>query len=235
MMEIPTGCEGAWGAEEATAQDVIIPKLLLMHGQSEKVLAGDKGQGELVRSTDWTTLAKRNETINVVPFKMTKTWKISEIIDGKPKWKGEEAWTLDNSQSPWEYEVNGKLMRRDLSYNFYAIIPSEVTEVNPTPFPIRMQFIRTSAKAGKILANHFSTSKMLKRPPALVTFDIGSEFVNGDKNKYFVFTAKLAKASTKEQLVACKFWYDMINTSTNIKDHDVEDVAEVATAGVEEF
>ena len=226
--------QGSWGAENATADDIIIPKLLLMHGQSEKVLQGEKGQGDLVRSTDWETLAKRNELISVIPFTMSKTWRVSEIVDGKAEWRREEPFTADNMDLPWEFEESGKKMRRDKALNFYALLTKEAG--NPTAFPIKLQFLRTSSRAGKVIADHFSKCRMLNRPPAVLSFEILSEFVNGDKQKYFIFTAKSSTPTTIEQITACKTWYDLMKSqASNIKEHEETDSAPKVTDAVAEF
>ena len=237
---LPTEYAGSWGAEEATAEDIIVPKILLMHGQSTLVLEGKKSQGEIIRSTDQASLGGRDKTVNIIPFKMFKTWRISEYVGQKAEWRRDEPYDTTNMDLPWEFEEEnkeGKLvkMRRDKAYNFYALLTTETSE--ETTFPVKLQFIRTSAKAGRLLADHFSKCKMYNKPPALQTFDIGTEFVNGDKQKYFIFTAKAGKATTMDQLKTCKSWYDLINKAgAAVRDHDAEDVTETTHAtGKAEF
>lgn len=222
IAKLGSDLSGSWGTEEATSEDIIIPKILLMHGQSERVLAGEKTQGELIRSTDGATLAKKNETVKVIPFIMKKTWRISEIVGGQAEWRGEEPWTPENTDLPWEYEYEGKPYRRDQAYNFYAILVDDI-EKGEFVFPVKLQFTRTSRKAGKTLANHFAHCKMTKSPPATVSFEIGSEFINGDKNKYFVFTTKQSGYTTESEIRVCKQWYDTISKNAEkIKDHEAD-------------
>lgn len=213
--------QGSWGAEEATAEDIIIPKLLLMHGQSELVLQGDKSVGELIKSTDKSVMAKRGEKINIIPFKMFKTWRISEIVGGQAEWRGEEPWNAANTDLPWDYTEDGKTMRRDQAYNFYALITSDIG--TDKSFPIRIQFLRTSKKAGRVLADHFAQSRMANKPPALMTFDIGSEFINGEEQKYFVFTSAYGAASTAEQIAVAKKWFmEISKAGDKVKNDDGE-------------
>ena len=212
--------QGAWGTEESTASDIIIPKLLLMHGQSELVLTGQKMQGELIRSTDHKTLAAKGQTVKIIPFRMMKTWRISEIVGGQAEWRREEPWTPDNTDLPWEFEEDGKKMRRDQAYNFYAIL-ADANEPELT-FPMKLQFTRTSRRAGRIIADHFAMSKMLRKPPATAVFEIGSEFINGEKQKYFIFTSKNVGQSTLDQVKTCKQWWDlMASGGVAVKDHEV--------------
>lgn len=238
---LPTEISGSWGAEEATAEDIIIPKLLLMHGQSKLVMAGKKATGELVRSTDQITLGGRDQTVTVIPFKMYKTWRVSEYVAGKAEWRRDEPYDTTNMDLPWEFEETNKTgqmakMRRDKAYNFYAILAKDVN-ADTHPFPVRIQFLRTSSKSGRMLADHFSKCKMYNKPPALQTFEIGSALVTGPKDNYFVFTAEAGKATTMEQLKVCKSWYDLITKSaSSIKDHEVEETTEnTEAAGKAEF
>jgi hypothetical protein len=225
-LQLSEDVQGAWGTEESTAADIIIPKLLLMHGQSELVLTGKKTQGELIRSTDHETLATRGGTIKVIPFRMMKTWRVSEIVGGQAEWRREEAWTPENTDLAWEFEENGKEMRRDQAYNFYCILADGGGE--GLQFPMKMQFTRTSRRAGRIIADHFAMCKMMRKPPATVIFEIGSEFVNGDKQKYFIFTAKASGQSTLEQVKICKQWWDLMSqSSASVKDHEVSEKTEV--------
>lgn len=223
--------QGSWGAEESTSDDIIIPKLLLMQAVSEKVQDGEKSLGEIVKSTDWKTLAKKGEKVNVIPFKIFKTWRLSEIdAQGQAEWRGEEPWTPMNTDLPWDYEITGedgktKKMRRDQAYNFYAILTDEVGK---NPFPVKMQFTRTSRKAGRVLADHFSKMKTEGRPPALQTFNIGSDVVKGEKNTYQIFTAEYGTESTLEQVQTAKKWFDIINKAgAKVQDHEVEERTEV--------
>jgi hypothetical protein len=213
---LPEELQGAWGTEGGDSSDIIIPKLLLMHGQSVKVLEGEKTQGELVRSTDWATLAKRGESVEVIPFKITKVWMIVAIENGKKKLLREEPWTAANDKLPLEFFEDGMPLRRDKAYRFLAILPGD-------SFPILLEFQRTSLRAGKIIADHFAKCAMFKKAPAATKFSIGTEFVNGQDHKYFVFTAKVSGASTLDEVAAAKQWHDLIKNANSVVVHDETD------------
>lgn len=212
---------GAWGTEGGDASDIIIPKLLLMHGQSVKVLEGEKSQGELVRSTDWETLAKRGESVEVIPFKINKVWLIVAIENGKKRIVREEPWTAANDKLPLEFSENGQSLRRDKAYRFLALLAGD------SSFPVLLEFQRTSLRAGRIMADHFAKCAMFKKPPATLKFSIGTEFVNGQDHKYFVFTAKPCGASTLEEVAAAKQWHDLVNSRPeSVVVHDETDTDE---------
>lgn len=212
---LPEDLQGAWGAEEATGEDIIIPKLLLMHGQSKLVQKGDHNIGELVKSTTGELLAGKKDKILVIPFQMWKSWRISELDEkGQAQWRGEEAWTTSNTDADWEYEKDGKKMRRDRSYNFYGILVKDIEK--DEAFPIRLSFVRTSKKAGHQIADFFAQCKAKKVPPASQVWEIGSEAVERGGNTYQTFTSRAIRKTEMKELQICKFWYDQLRLK---KDH----------------
>lgn len=238
-LDLPKELEGSWGAEESSSEDIIVPKILLMHGQSKLVLKGEQQVGTLIKSTDQAILAKKGEAVRVIPFSMVKTWRNSEIVNGQAEWRGEEPWTPANTDMPWEYEEKDaktgamKKMRRDKAYNFYCILAADAKK--GFAMPVRLQFARTSRKAGNLVADYFSQCKAQGKPPATLAWDIGSEFIEGDKQKYFVFTAKQAANTTLEEMTVCKQWWEIITKQkARIKDHDIDDSETTATAESED-
>lgn len=230
----------AWGAEEATSNDIIIPKLLLMHGLSKEVQSGNKIQGDLIRSTTLETLAKKGEKLKVIPFMMTKTWRISDISESPPKWKRDEIWNATNDDLAWEFEEldvkenKTKKMRRDKAYNFYAMVVSDIDKGGA--FPIRLQFLRTSAQAGRSIADYFAKSRMFQKPPAAQMWEISSELVTGPK-PYFKFVANPSTATSQEHLEECKNWFDTIKGNAHkVKEHEADEVDDSVTgAAKDEF
>lgn len=234
-LALPEELSGDWGTEEVTSEDVIIPKLLLMHGQSELVQEGKATQGDIVRSTDHAILAKKGEWVEVIPFMMNKTWINKEEVDGKFEWRGEEPLTPANSDLPWEYEKNGTTWRRDRAYNYYALVVKDLAE-GKFQLPIRLQFQRTSHRAGKQIANWFSECKMEKKPPALRHWVVGSELIKGDKHNYHIFKVEAGGETSMEELQACKKWYMEISKHRDsYKDHQVEEEANNAVNEADEF
>lgn len=224
----------SWGAEEATSADIIIPKLLLMHGLSKEVAAGNKLQGDLIRSTTLETLSKKGDKIQVIPFIMTKTWRISDITEQPPRWKRDEVWNASNDALEWEFVgEDGKKMRRDKAYNFYAMVTSDIDKGGA--FPIRLQFLRTSSQAGRAMADHFAKCRMFNKPPAGQMWDISSELVTGAK-PYFKFNAAPSTATSAPHLIETKNWFDMIKgAGSQVKEHDVDEDTEAQATIKDEF
>jgi len=221
---LPQELQGGWGAEEATATDFTIPRLRLLQGLSDEVGSGEKGMGEMIKSTDKTTLAKKGELLRIIPFKMNKVWQVYDMsMGGQPKWVRQEVWNASNDTLPWEFEENGKKLRRDKVYSFFALIEKELAE-KATALPLQISFSRTSFYAGKTLANHFATALAEKTPPCTMMFDIVSEYVNEGDKKYYVFDVKHAGKQTPiETIKTCKKWFDIINAGkAKLEEDSVE-------------
>lgn len=224
-LALPEELQGSWGTEEVTAEDVIIPKLLLMHGQSELVMDGKKIQGDIIRSTDHKTLGGKETKVKVIPFMMYKTWVESELVGNKYEWRREVPLTPDNSDQDWEFTENGASWRRDWTYNFYALLVNDLEE-GTARLPIRLQFKRTSRKAGKQIASFFSECKMDNKPPAIRNWEIYSELIKGEENNYYVFRVDMGEQTKVEHMLVAKQWYtNIMKDRDKFKDHQVEEEA----------
>lgn len=238
-LSLPEELQGAWGTEEVTSEDVTIPKLLLMHGQSELVVDGKARGGDLVKSTSHEVIGNKEEPVRVIPFYMNKTWVLNELVGKKYEWRGEEAMTPQNSDQPWEFimykgkeypidtdqkdvQKNGARWRRDRAYNFYALLVDELN-AGKSKLPIRLQFKRTSWKAGKNIASFFAECAMEKIPPAVKEWKISSELIKGEENTYQVFTTSMGDTTNVEHISVCKYWYGEV---TKNKDKYKDDTSE---------
>ena len=223
-MALPEDLMGSWGTEEVTSSDIIIPMLLLMHGQSDLVQTGDANIGDLVISTTKQVVAKKGETVSIIPFKLFKTW-INEKHDGsRYVWTGEEPLTPANADLDWKYtDEEGNECRRNDTLNFYALLTSEATD--DFAMPVKLQFKRTSKKAGRAIAHFFGVCGAKKQPGCMKTWLIGSEAVKGDDNTYQVFTSKMGEDTPVEAIHMCKKWYlEMAKNTEKFKDDTTEEI-----------
>lgn len=239
-LALPEELQGDWGTEETHSEDVIIPRLLLMHGQSDFVQEGDCNIGDLARSTDRSVLASKSDTVELVPFMMFKTWVNEEFVsDGKTsKWeyRSVEPRTPANFNLQWEWEEeDGTKWRRNKTLNFYCLLKSDIDSGNPC-FPILVRFSRTSHRAGSVMADHFAHCKMERVPPCINSFELGSKSEKKD-HTYQVFTVKKSSRNDVPVIQECKKWFDMISkdraaAESKFKDHEVEESEEVISSDV---
>ena len=226
-----------WGYDQTTSEDdVIIPKLLLMQKTSQLVddETSDAGVGDIVRSTTKEVLAKKGSPVEFIPLTTFKTWVNYDLSGSSPKFAGIEPCTNDNKDLPWEYEVDGKEMRRDMTLNFYVLLKDdlvkhvEATELGSSAFlfPCLITFSRTSYRAGKILASHFFQCGHNRVPAPATTYKLTSERKSNDSNSWYVMDVVRSGETDPLLLNECREWWQILHTnSKSVKvDHsDLDD------------
>lgn len=233
---------GSWGSEGVDNADILIPRILLMQPISERVGEGTSQAGDLIKSTNDETLAAKGKSVEVIPIKTFKTWRIMKMINGKYEFSAIEPFTVANSNAALEWIDGITQYRRDRSINFYVLLPSEIArEVKafekiasgelPDPddclIPCLLSFTRTSSPAGKDLATHFKKAEHFGIPPAVTTFNLSSEFVKNDKGNFYVFKIEKSRKTTMEELASAKKWWETLQ-SANVKVHEEVESAEVS-------
>ncbi len=226
--------DGGWDNETVDTKDIIIPKVLLMHGSSELVKQGERNVGEIIKSTTGEVIAARGKTFEIVVMDKWKEWRIMRwnTEAGRFEYDRMEAWTPDNDTLPWEYTENGEKFRRDKALNFYGILAKDVEN----PFPIKLQFVRTAYKAGHKIADAYARALMEKQPPTRQVFEIGSELVKTGEDSYFTFTSKLGRASTEQEKAVALQWRKVIaqaKATNSIQDHEETDTQDVTPVNSE--
>lgn len=216
--------EGSWDTEAVDTKDIIIPKILLMHGTSDLVKKGVRNQGEIVKSVTGEVVAKRGETVDVIVFEKWKEWRIMKKnpASGRFEYLRLETWTPENDALEWEYTEGGDTFRRDKTMNFYGVIAKEAEAGNA--FPVKLSFVRTGFKTGLKIADAYARALMEKQPPTRQVFKIGSELVTGKEETYFAFTAEAGEASTEAQKKAALTWRQVVmqaKKTNSIVDHEV--------------
>lgn len=220
-------------AREFSAQDILVPKLLICQPTSD--LGEDTPQGAFVRSTDQVCLGKE---IEIIPLNSFRTWVIFELTGSRPKFKRVEPCTFENEDLPWEFEEDGIPMRRDKVLNFYCLIPQDIDrEVaamasdDPDPddalLPIVVSFSRTSYKVGKELTTHFAKiEKFRARNPGVSlypsAFKLTTELQTNDQGKWYTFKIEGKDKSKQDHRETCAEWHRIV-TSGAAQVHEVDE------------
>jgi hypothetical protein len=225
-----------WGYDdEVSAEDILIPKVLIAQKMSKITDDRDAGvaAGDLYKSLDKKLLAKHGDKLTFMPLTFNKTWALFDVSEGNPQYRGYEPVTPENEHLPWDYEEDGKKMRRDKTYNFFVLLRDEVLasqeamaagdlSVENVLFPCVVPFTRTSSGTGKQLATHFLQSRMVKKPAALAVFEMSTERKENDKGAFYVSQLHYREQTEPELLMACKTWYDEIRAKkVKIDDSDL--------------
>ena len=230
---LPPELDGAWGEETYDNSDILIPRLLLMQGQSDFVASGKAKVGDIVKSTTGQVYGDATSPVSVIPLSMWKDLTV-EKHNGK-KW--EYAYmekTLKDSEREWTNKEG--TWRRNTNLNFFVILAKdagreqealaamekgETPDVDAFVMPCHLKFTRTSYNTGKKLATHFAIMQQFKKPAAMKMFNLGAKRMDSDEGPYQVYTLEEGDKTPVEFMYTAKKWYDILAKSKNdVKVHD---------------
>lgn len=199
--------QGSWGAENTTATDLVIPKLLIMQGLSDFVTDEklQARQGEIRDSLEGRLLAKVGEPLKVIPFFFYNTWVEFEERNGKFEFTGITPRDHTNELAPQDWEEAGKKKRRDRTINCYVLLESELGGGEFLPY--LLSFSRTGFKTGKKLVTLVEKLKQFNLAPAHRVFELSAAKVSNDKGTWFGPEIAQVGETSKEHLALAYKWY----------------------------
>lgn len=217
--EVATYTEGdmaAWGGNELTSKDIIIPSLLLLQSNSEFVKQNKGKGGDFFDSVSETNFG--SELKNIVPFHMEKTWTVEKQVGQKWKWDHTEKMTPDNENAPYEFKVGNDTFRNKYTYRFYVMINGEVL-----PFSIKMK--GASKKAGANLSTEMYVKNAMNRlPPAAMMINLRSELEkNDDGDSYFAIKMSVSAKTPYEKVMEALNWFKTIRDDKSVVVVDGDD------------
>jgi hypothetical protein len=205
----------AWGGNELSSKDIVIPSMILLQSNSDFVKEGKGAGGEFFNSTSGTNLGK--EIKNVVPFHMEKTWTIEKFNGKKWEWDHSEKMTPENESSPYEFEVGVDKYKRKYTYRFFFLLEGEV-------LPVTLKLKGASKKAGSFLSTEMFVKNAMKRlPPAAMMFNLSSKLEKNDEgDSYFVVVVTPSVKTPYEKVMDALNWFKTIrdDKSTVVVDED---------------
>lgn len=219
--------QGAWGGEEISNEDMVIPKILLMQPMSELVTDGVAKIGEFRDSLNTDrVLGNDKEPVELIIFGTFKTW--LEFKDGE--YLSTKKWTPENAELPRdEILEDGSVISRDKVLNFYCLVPKDISGGEPFPFVLSCR--RTSATAGKELNTHIKKLQMFKKPSAAKVFALTSYKETNDKGTFFVSQVKVLRDSTTEEQAIAYEWYKALAKSkVRVDESDLQKSTTASTS-----
>jgi len=233
------------GPSQDISRQIVIPKLLLMQGQSPRVLAEDNKFGELVDTMNYEVFAAAagknsdGKKLEFIPFHMVKLWINKKEVE--KKWHFHSIDTIDHTNEgldPFE-EWQGKdhegktcTMKRIFMSLFYILVPGN-------PLPLTLGFRGASKKSGdSLITQMYVANKMLKNVANYVSSPMGSVMElsiikkNKENNTFAVLEVKKLRESTKGEAVEALRWLKTVNAGKATADHsDIEKEGQAAPQG----
>lgn len=223
--------------------DIMIPKILIMQGQSPKVLEGDASFGELRDTLNWKIMGKVKTSkeevmpLTCIPFHREKYWIIKKA-DGD-KFKTETIVRVDYTNENLDmYETwvegDGVVRKRVFLLLFYVLV-----EGNPIPYTVG--FRGSSLDTGKALGTQMyvvnkslNVKEAYKRSPMGKVIDLIPTKVSKNDNTYTVLEMRINRESTKEEAMKAYEWYMAVSSgetkaeATQVSKIDDEEVTPVS-------
>jgi hypothetical protein len=224
------GTLDAWGTQEVSSQDILIPKILAMQGLSQLVADGKAAIGEMRDSVNGTLLGGIDKPLSFIPVHIDKVWVISEKKGDRFKYVGTEPITRDNENLPWaEITDSGKEIRRDYTMNCYCILPVDVENGFPVPYTI--SFRRTSLRAGKkLFTQMYVRNRQAGMIPPAMKMLLTVQRVKNDQGTFFVFDTDIDAQANQDEMNSAFDLFKTIQAGlAKVDDSDLVAHEEVVT------
>lgn len=223
------------------SKDIMIPRILLMHGTSTLVGQQKATQGDIVDSVSHEILGKSGKPIEIIPIKqLDKEWNIEKYVErgkqGKYEFERTDPWD-ESLKNQLEFTENGEKFRRNARLSFYVLLARD-SQTNHLPYLVSFQ--RTSYTAGRNIASFFSEALFAFKKgdkgsiPMSQVFELGCRIEQGDMGAYYVLECKRTRVSNAEELEKAKYWFSQLRTK-DYKVHDEKDVGVGEVEGKQEF
>ena len=226
---LPAAPMGAWGAENITAEDILIPRLLLMQPMSDFVTAGDCKFGDVIDSLEKTkVLANDKKALELVVFGQFKTWRVEhdgEFFRTYPHGPDNAHWEYEKLEQIGNNEV---MVTNIITYNYYALSVEDIKLGKAFPYVI--SFKSSSKNAGKALGAHLMRLQAQNKPSAAQVFNLTSKKETNDKGTFAVFEVTPGRDTTELEVATTYKWYQQLAKAVDkVKiDQDEEELAQTA-------
>lgn len=212
--ELATVSMDDFGGASISGQDIVIPKVLCMQGQSKLVGDGKAKVGDLVDSLSSQVIGGIDKPVSFVPFFMKKTFVVSEFNGTRYMFHHIEDCTPQNENQAWEQMIDGKKYKFEKSFNFYCLL----TEDPSLPYVI--SFKSTSSKAGReLMTQMYIKNKAAGKAPPAKLMHLSVDKQSKDGSSYAVLKTSVAGDTTNDLMLAARDWFKII-VAGGVKEHD---------------
>lgn len=208
----------AWGDNDFSQSDIIIPKLVMMQ-PSSTLLSDNEAlrSGDYIHSVTKELIGNAKKPVKIIPIHMKKLYRVTVKEGMDYKYSHMEEWNEANDSAPKEFMHNHIPALRQKAYQFYVLIDG--FEI---PFIVTMKGM--SFGMGRRLANEmFLVNKMKKLPPPGRTFLLGVEDVEYEGKKYKGYAVTEDSITPASVVVGTALeWYKTINSGKAIEHSEAE-------------
>lgn len=215
--------QGAWGVEDTSTEDLVLPRVLTVQPTSKMVQKYDAIPGQLRSTLDGSLLAKKGEKLSFVPFYLFDTWIHSQWKNGKWEFTSIEP---RNSTKSYEYEEKNAqgqpVLKHERAINAYVMLPQDLEAGGGLPYVLTFKGAKTYQE-GRKFVTMCRVLEQLKQPAAARWFSVRTEVVTNEKGTFSVLVVEQGEPTTKEQMAQCYTWYKKVRAmGANVKVDNTE-------------
>lgn len=204
----------AWGENEMSSQDMVIPKILCMQGLSDLVSEGKAKMGDFVDSLSGEVVGSIENPVDIVPFHMEKIYIISKKEQGGSRFEFDRIEAVTNQNYPFEEVVNGVTYKYEYTLQFYCLRPDDTT------LPYVVSFKSTSLKSGKVLSTQmYVRNRAAGLVPPAFTIKLGGRKEKGEQGTYIVMEVKQGDRTSNELIGECLNWMKVVKAGKAKVNH----------------
>lgn len=221
---VPTG---AWGAENTSSKDLVVPRIGLAQASSNVCKEGLARPGELIHSQTKVALAAKGAKLELLPILIVGYWEVTTpkpAGGGFPEFIRKEELTPQNDSTEWRIDdfEEGRPVVRNKILSFLTLPVSDTAG-----FPYFVDFKGTNKNGGKLLSTIIQENRWKDLPACARVVELSTTLRQYKGNSWFVVNVTPGRAATEAEMAACRKWYDVFHTARITAAEDSDDDKEV--------
>lgn len=198
-----------WGiSEDLEVSDIEVPKIYHMQAISKLVRAGAARSGDFCHSITGEIIAKKDEGLDIIIFKLSKAMLVKklDIMTNKFKLVQTIPITKENAvkmaQMPFSEERDGDKYSNSIQYNFFCLLPGRIDQL-----PYVISFSSTKAKVARKIGFITAELETAGRPGSSVVFHLKNIVETKGTDSWEGLEVSRSRDCTPEELQAAYNWY----------------------------
>lgn len=221
-----------WGASEIIdTNDITVGKILHQQALSKFVQDGVASAGDWCDSLTGEVLCKRDDKFGLIVFHGFKKLIVSKVSHrgDKISYEAQDV-TPANVNLPWSEEVKDGIIKRQLQYNYFCLIPAKINDL-----PYVLSLTSSKIKIAKKLNTMIAKLARLNKPSASTLFNFISVKESGEKGSWYGMDVIPDRYVSVEELHMAHYWYEQVKNKANIKVADEAVTSEPTEMSVDEY
>jgi hypothetical protein len=207
---LTTPAAGAWGSENLSSKDLVVPRIALAQASSNVVKEGTARPGQLIHSMTKQPLAEKGAKLEILPILCVGFWNITgpKPQQGFAEFIRREDLTRENDSDQWKIEdfESGQPIVRNKVLSYLCLLASDIGA-----FPYFIDFQGTNKNGGKLLSTIIQENSFKGLPAPARVVELSTALKTYKSNSWFVVNVQPSRQATEAELNACRKWYDVFN------------------------